>query len=87
MEEVVDAVHPEAVVDSVEAVEAADAEALNTIKRCAKLATNDSEGEEEELGFRLVLTFDLAVTPSEAFAKFWENDYFLTLLLVNVDFV
>ena len=63
-----------------EAVEAADAEALNTIKRCAKLATNDSEGEEEELGFRLVLTFDLAVTPSEAFAKFWENDYYARVL-------
>jgi hypothetical protein len=63
-----------------EAVEAADAEALNTIKRCAKLATNDSEGEEEELGFRLVLTFDLAVTPSEAFSKFWENDYYARVL-------
>ena len=59
---------------------AADAEALNTIQRCAKLAANDSEGEEEELGFRLVLTFDLAVTPSEAFAKFWENDYYARVL-------
>jgi len=57
-----------------------DAEALNTIQRCAKLATNDSEGEEEDLGFRLVLTFDLAVTPSEAFAKFWENDYYARVL-------
>ena len=57
-----------------------DAEALNTIQRCAKLATNNSEGEEEELGFRLVLTFDLAVTPSEAFAKFWENDYYARVL-------
>ena len=55
-------------------------EALNTIQRCAKLATNDSEGEEVEGGFRLVLTFDLAVTPSEAFAKFWENDYYARVL-------
>ena len=61
-------------------VQRADAEALNTIKRCAKLATNDSEGEAEELGFRLVLTFDLAVTPSEAFAKFWEDDYYARVL-------
>ena len=55
---------------------ALDDEALNTIKRCAKLATNDSEDESVEGGFRLVLTFDLAVTPTEAFAKFWENDYY-----------
>ena len=71
---------PEIAVDEKEAVEAADAEALNTIQRCAKLATDDSEGEAEELGFRLVLTFDLAVTPSEAFAKFWENDYYARVL-------
>ena len=65
--------------------ETADADALNTIQRCAKLATNDSEGEAEELGFRLVLTFDLAVTPSEAFAKFWENDYYARVLEEKCD--
>ena len=27
-----------------------------------------------------MLTFDLAVTPSEAFAKFWENDYYARVL-------
>ena len=59
---------------------ALDDEALNTIQRCAKLATNDSEDESVEGGFRLVLTFDLAVTPSEAFAKFWENDYYARVL-------
>ena len=59
---------------------ALDDEALNTIKRCAKLATNDSEDESVEGGIRLVLTFDLAVTPSEAFAKFWENDYYARVL-------
>ena len=59
---------------------ALDDEALNTIQRCAKLATNDSEDESVEGGFRLVLTFDLAVTPTEAFAKFWENDYYARVL-------
>ena len=27
-----------------------------------------------------MLTFDLAVTPSEAFAKFWEDDYYARVL-------
>ena len=51
------------------------ADARRTIERCTTLARADLDDEECDSprgNFRLVLSFDLAVTPADAFAKFWD---------------
>lgn len=59
------------------------ADARRTIERCTTLARadlNDEECDSPRGNFRLVLSFDLAVTPADAFAKFWENDFYARVL-------